>query len=419
MPMNRPAAGTERLTAVDALRGGVMIVMALDHTRDFIHAGAMLFSPEDLTRTTPLLFLTRWLTHICAPTFMLLAGVGAALRLARGGRAADLSRFLWTRGLWLIVVEVTIMRLGWNFSLGGETPVLVLVLSALGMSMIALAALIYVPERPLLIGSVAVIVLHNTLDGVQASQFGAFAPVWNVLHQPGFFTLAGIPIIVGYPVIPWFAVMAAGFALGRWLAPAVPAGPADQAPPRATAPDTRATTRRALLIAGGILMVAFVLLRAANIYGDPAPWSVRASPIFTVLSFLRTTKYPPSLQFLLMTLGPALMLLACLDRLRPRWRDPLVVIGRVPMFFYVVHFWLLHIVASAMAWVRYGNASLAFLFHPLPSMGGPSQLFPPGFGYPLWVVYIVWIGICLALYPLCRRLADVKRRRRDWWLSYV
>jgi uncharacterized membrane protein len=177
--------------------------------------------------------------------------------------------------------------------------------------------------------------------------------------------------------------------------------------------------RRALLTWGIVLVVAFVVLRAVNIYGDPQPWSAQSSPLLTAISFLRTTKYPPSLAFLLMTLGPALLLLAHFDRRGLGDGHPLVVIGRVPFFYYVAHFWLLHLLASLMAWTRYGSASLAYLFNPLPSMGGPAELCPAGFGYSLWVTYAVWIGVVLVLYPACRWFAAVKARRRDWWLSYL
>jgi len=378
-----------------------MVLMALDHTRDFIHAGAMSFQPDDLTRTTPILFLTRWVTHICAPTFMLLAGIGAYLRLERTGSTKDLSRFLWTRGLWLILLEIIVMRLAMNFSLGPSNPVLLLVLTALGVAMIALAALIHLPRRLLLLVGVLILVLHNTLDGIRAPQLGALAPLWTLLHQQGAFTLFGATFVVAYPVLPWIAVMALGFCVG----PIVSRAPAQR--------------QRFLLLTGGALTIAFVILRAANVYGDPSPWSPQPSPAFTVLSFLRTTKYPPSLQFLLMTLGPSLLLLAVFDRSRGGWTDRLAVIGRVPLFFYVVHFWALHLVASTMAWVHYGRASFAFLFHPLPSMGGPAALFPVHFGYPLWTAYLVWIGIVLLLYPLCQWFGGVKQRRREWWLSYL
>jgi len=391
-----------RLTSVDALRGAIMVIMALDHTRDFFHAGAMAFSPEDLARTTPLLFFTRWVTHICAPVFLFTAGIGAFLRLQRpGSTKGQLSRFLWTRGLWLVVIELTVMRLAMNFSLATRYPVLLLVLWALGISMIALAALIHLPRRALAIASLAVIALHNGLDGLQAQQFGAFSWLWQVLHQQGVFVVFGIPFVVAYPVLPCIALMAAGFAAG----PIFLLEPQDR--------------RRVLVRWGTAVIAGFVILRAINIYGDPAPWSVQPTAPFTVLSFFRTTKYPLSLDFVLMTIGPALLALTWLERRALPAGHPLVIFGRVPFFYYVTHFWILHAIASSFAWLRYGSTSLAFLFNPLPSMGGPRELFPADFGYPLWVTYAVWLSVVLLLYPLCKWFAGVKARRRDWWLSYL
>lgn len=378
-----------------------MIIMALDHVRDFIHAGAMSFSPEDLSQTTPILFFTRWITHICAPTFVFLAGVGAFLRLERDGSKARLSHFLWTRGLWLVFVELTVMRLGMNFTFDGRYAVLLIILWALGLSMIALAALIHLPIRVLAVVSLALIGFHNLLDGVDASAFGVFANVWRILHQQGVFILGGVPFVVGYPVLPWIGVMGAGFCFGRVF--------------RLDAEERRRTLR----VTGITLIALFVILRTLNVYGDPSPWSPQDSSVFTVLSFLRTTKYPPSLEFLSMTLGPALIALTFFDKRQLSPRHPLVVIGRVPFFYYVVHFWLIHVVASTMAYLRYGAASFTFLFHPLPSMGGPRELFPPDFGYPLWVAYIVWIGVVVALYPLCRWVAEAKARTKASWASYV
>jgi uncharacterized membrane protein len=378
-----------------------MIIMALDHTRDFFHAGAMSFQPDNLARTTPLLFLTRWVTHICAPTFMLLAGMGASLRLQRGASKAALSHFLWTRGLWLIVAELTIMRFAMNFTFDTQYPWLLVIFWALGVSMIALAALIHLPMRALAVLSVAIILLHNAFDGVQASGLGAYGWIWNALHQPGAFVSFGGPVVFGYPVLPWIAVMALGYCLGRLFA-------------------LEPSRRRRLLATGGAAMIAaFVVIRAINVYGDPSPWAWQPGLGMTVLSFLRATKYPPSLQFLLMTLGPALLLLAWFDRRALRDDHPLVTIGRVPFFFFVAHFFALHVAASFMAWLRYGAASVAFLSSPLPSMGGARERFPADFGYPLWVVYAAWIGVVLLMYPLCRWFARVKRDHRAWWLSYV
>ena len=306
------ATPASRLTSVDALRGAVMVLMALDHVRDFFHVGAMSFSPEDLTRTTPILFLTRFVTHFCAPAFLFLAGVGAWLRLQRAGSSqAQLSRFLWTRGLWLVFVELTLMRLAMTFEL--SFPALLLVLWALGISMVAMAVLVRLPSRALAVASGAVIVLHNLLDPLQPSAFGAFAGLWNLLHQPGLVVVAGVPLaVVGYPLVPWVAVMAAGYCSGSLFL----REPAER--------------RRILLASGTAMVVAFLLLRASNLYGDPVPWSAGPKATLTVLSFLRVTKYPPSLSFLLVTLGPALLALACLERFKLHAGHPLVVIGRVP-----------------------------------------------------------------------------------------
>ena len=396
------AAPQVRLTAVDALRGLVMAIMALDHTREFLHAGAMNFAADDLTRTTPLLFLTRWVTHICAPVFFLTAGMGARLRMDRGAASvAQVSQYLWTRGLWLIVVEVTVMRLAMNFTVSVDYPVLLIILWALGWSMIALAALVYLPPR--LVGAVglAILALHNTLDRVQAGQFGAMAWLWHVLHQPGAISLGGVTAVTGYPVLPWLGVMAAGFAAAEIY----------QWPP--------ARRVRALRVAGTCSIAGFVAVRALNSYGDPSPWLTQPTAAFTVLSFLNTTKYPPSLSFLLMTLGPALWLLAGLERARLTSRHPFVVFGRVPFAYYVTHFWILHAVASTAAFARYGSASFQFLWQPLPSMGSARGMFPADLGLSLGEVYVAWMLLVVSLYPACVWLAGVKARRRDWWLSYL
>lgn len=400
MTPDRPAS-TARLTSIDAWRGLIMVIMALDHVRDFIHAGAMTGSPENLATTTPLLFFTRWLTHFCAPVFMFSAGAGAYLRFQRDGSKARLSWFLLSRGVWLVLLELTLMRVAMNFSVSLEYPMLLLVLWALGLSMVMLAALVHLPMPALMIVSAVLILGHNAFDGVQAAALGPWAPLWSILHQQSVFFVGGIPVVTAYPLMPWVGVMAAGFAFGPVLT-------------------REAGERRRAMIQGGLLLIAaFVLLRTFNIYGDPSEWSPQASPAMSVVSFFRATKYPPSLIFLLMTMGPALLVLAWIDRRGWTPRHPLVVIGRVPLFYYVIHFWLIHVVAAALAFVRYGSGSLEWLFMPLPSMGGPAQVFPPGFGYPLWGVYLVWAAVVLMMYPLCRWFAALKARRTGWWWGYL
>jgi uncharacterized membrane protein len=268
---------SSRLSSIDALRGAVMIIMALDHIRDFFHVGAMSFSPTDLTQTTPVLFFTRWITHFCLPVFMFAAGMGAFLFGQRNHTKGQLSRFLWTRGLWFIVLELTVMQLSYNFNLSLRFITLLLILWIFGICMIAMAALIYLPVRWLAALSVAVMVFHNCLDGIRATQFGSGAWGWNLLHQPGVFSVAGKLVLVSYPLVPWIAVMAAGFCCGQVFL---------QEP---------AARRRIMLTIGLALTIAFVVVRAVNLYGDPAPWAYQKSGVFTVLSFLNCTKYPASL----------------------------------------------------------------------------------------------------------------------------
>jgi uncharacterized membrane protein len=401
-PMATAAIAGSRLLSVDALRGTVMVLMALDHVRDFFHSAATSFSPTDLTKTSAVLFLTRWVTHFCLPMFVFTSGMGACFWWQRGNRTkGQLSRFLWTRGLWLIALELTVMQFAYDFNFSSTVMILLLVLWIFGACMIAMALLIYLPLRTLAALSIAVLVLHNCLDPIPAARFGAFQWAWNLLHQPGVFIAGGRPVLVSYTLVPWIAVMASGFCFGRVFTL------------------DAASRQRISLGLGVALTAAFIVIRAVNRYGDPAPWSVQGSPVFTVLSFLNCTKYPASLDFLLMTLGPALMLLAFLDRRTLGASNPLVVFGRVPLFYFVLHFYAIHILVVLASLIRYGPVAWTFVFNPLPSMGGPQQLFPTGFGYRLWVVYAVWIVIVASLYPLCKWFANIKARPNAWWLSYL
>ena len=387
-----------RLQQIDILRGAIMIIMALDHVRDFFHSAALSFAPENLARTTPAIFFTRWITHFCAPVFMFTAGLGAFLWLQRGRSKGQLSRFLLTRGLWLIVLELTVSRLAFYFNFDYGFIALI-VIWALGCCMLLLAALIHLPVRWLALLSIAMVAGHNLLDRFSAAQFGSLAPLWNVIHQPGIFPFGKRVVLIAYPLLPWVAVMAGGYCFGQvflWE-------------PR---------RRERFLITTGISMtVAFVALRLLNIYGNPAPWSHQRSAIFTVMSFLNCTKYPPSLLFLLMTMGPALVALGCLERVRLRDWNPVLVFGRVPLFYYLLHLYVLHAIALVMAYIRYGNGS--FLFNPVPTMGRPQQPFPSDYGYALWAVYLIWFLVVALAYPACLWYARLKARRRDWWLSYL
>jgi uncharacterized membrane protein len=376
---------------VDLLRGLIMIVMALDHTRDFFHGSSLHgMNPLDLTQTTAPIFLTRWITHFCAPIFSFLAGTGVFLSVMRGKSKRELSWFLVTRGLWLIFLELTLlMWFGWQFEITLRSYELA-TLWSLGWSMIALAGLIHCRWWLIFTVSLALILGHNAFDAVRPESFGAWAWLWNVLHAQGGFQAGSVQFFAFYPLIPWLGVMAAGYCCGAvfQLEPAV---------------------RRKWLGRLGLgLCAGFVLLRATNLYGNLKPWTTQPTPGFTLLSFLDCTKYPPSLCYLLMTLGPGLLLLAWFDRGTPALLKPALVFGRVPFFYYVLHIPLLHALGCLLYYVQSGDGGLS------PFKGG----IPPGVGLSLPLTYGVWLLVVLALYPACRWFADLKRRRRDAWLGY-
>ena len=402
-PSGRPDAGRARLDAVDVLRGAIMVLMALDHTRDYFGNAAA--NPTDLATAGAALFLTRWVTHLCAPVFALLTGAGAYLSLERRGRAA-LSRFLLARGLWLVLLELTVARALWQFNVDYRVTVLT-VLWSLGWAMVALAALVWLPLRAVAAVGVGMIALHNLADAVPAAAFGALAPLWTALHAPGFLVQTPrVAVFAAYPLVPWVGVVAAGYALGRvftWK------------------PERR---RRVLARTGLALTLGFLAVRALNGYGDPRPWAAQATPLFTALSFLNTTKYPPSLLFLLMTLGPALLALAWLDarsdarsdRGTPRLLRPALAFGRVPLFYYLLHVALLHALAVAVCAARYGGVHW---MAESPSLDRFPVTQPPGWPLTLPWVYVVWATVVVLAYPCCRWYAAAKARRPGTWLQYL
>ena len=390
-----------RLNSVDAVRGIVMVIMALDHVRDFFHVYAKSFDPLDPTQTWTGLFFTRWITHFCAPTFVFLAGTGAFLSTRRGKTKKELSWFLLTRGLWLVLLELTLVRFGWFFNFDYRL-VIIQVIWAIGWGLVVLAGLVFLPTRVIAAFGLAMIFLHNLLDGFKSADFGVLRGLWVVLHEQGvLMPFQGVFAFVAYPLVPWVGVIAAGYAFGEILT-------------------LERERRRRLLFRVGFAAVAlFVALRFLNVYGDPLPWASQARGAwYTFLSFLNTQKYPPSLLFLLMTLGPAVIALALFDTGREPGAllRPFVTFGRVPLFYYVLHVPLMHLTAVVFAYVKYGRAEWLFVNWPPPGQPQPE---PEGYGYNLWVVYAVWLGVVLALYPLCRWFAAVKSRRRDAWLSYL
>jgi uncharacterized membrane protein len=380
-----------RVESIDVVRGVIMIIMALDHTRDYFGIPGQ--DPTDLTTATAALFLTRWITHFCAPVFFLLTGTGAYLSLSRKS-VGELSRFLLTRGLWLIVLEVVVMRcFAYQFNVDYRVTFL-LVLWALGWAMITLSALVHLPAAVVTTLGALLILGHNLLDSVRSA-----SPVWAILHSPGF--VVNTPehvVFASYPLIPWIGVTAVGYGLGQvygW---------------------DRERRRAFLLRLGIALSVAFVALRAVDVYGEPSHWMRQKTALFTVLSFLNTTKYPPSLLFLLMTLGPAMIFLRSVDGGTPRILRPALVIGKVPLFYFLLHFPLIHLLAVVTCYLRYGSAHWMF---ESPDLGHYPFTAPPGWGYSLPVIYLVWAIVVVAMYPLCRWFAALKQRRRDAWLSYL
>jgi uncharacterized membrane protein len=380
-----------RIESVDVVRGVIMIIMALDHTRDFFGIPGQ--NPTDMATTTAALFFTRWITHFCAPVFFLLTGTGAYLALRRRS-PGELSGFLFKRGLWLIFLETVIVRcLAYQFNFDFRVTMLV-VLWALGWAMITLSALVRMPAYVATAFGVLLIAGHNLFDSVRSAN-----PLWSILHSPGF--VLNTPdhvVFVAYPLIPWVGVTAVGYGLGQ-----VYGWDADR--------------RRAFLLRLGLsLTLGFLVLRGVNVYGDPSRWMQQKSALFTALSFLNTTKYPPSLLFLLMTLGPAMIFLLAVDRGTPPSLRPALVFGKVPMFYFVLHFALIHLLAVVTCYVKYGSAHWMF---ESPDLGHYPFSAPPGWGFSLPVVYLVWAFVVVAMYPLCRWFAAVKQRRSDPWLSYL
>ena len=373
------------------LRGLVLVIMALDHTRDMVMRplSTDYGAAVDFASSGAALFFTRLVTHLCAPTFVLLAGVSAYLYGATRKSTVEITRFLLSRGIWLIFIELTVIQFAWAFNLG--TMHILQVIWAIGWSMIVLSVLVWLPRIAVGAFGVLMIVTHNGLDSVQPLLSEA-SPLWVFFHIPGRLSIGTWDILVIYPLIPWIGVMALGYAIGPYFVGENPERP------------------HRLLQIGVFLTLAFVVLRLTNLYGDPVKWVVHQNRVDTLISFLSVTKYPVSLQFLLMTLGPALMLLGYFERVSGGLAQKLVTIGHVSFFFYVVHFYLIHSSAVLIGlWQGLGVRDMAVFF----------LYYPARFGLSLAGVYVVWGMVILALYPACVWFAGVKARRRDWWLSYL
>jgi uncharacterized membrane protein len=393
------ASNKPRIESIDLLRGIVIVIMALDHTRDYFHADNFLFEPTDMSQTNPAIFFTRWITHFCAPTFVFLAGTSAFF-IGERKTKKQLSVFLFTRGLWLMLLEITIVSFAWSFNPDFNFTRLQ-VIWAIGLSMVILSAVIQLPKTAILIVGLAILFGHNWLDSIQATQNTWKDFLWAELHQRKRFVFYGHTIATGYPIIPWFGIMALGYCFGQFYKKGVDA----------------IKRKKYLLVIGASAILLFIILRMGNSYGDPAPWSEQRSLAMTVCSFLNVTKYPPSLFYSLMTLGVSLIFLALSEK-KPGWLgSKLIHFGRVPMFFYLLHLYLIHglatiaIVASGRPWT---DTILSF------NPNGKDSPWLMGYGYSLAGTYLVWLLIILILYPLCKWYDGYKQTHKEkWWLSYI
>lgn len=390
-----------RIISVDFMRGLVMIIMAIDHSRDFLTN--VPFQPENIAHTWPALFFTRWITHFCAPMFFFLAGTGAYLLKRKTGSIGTVSRFLWTRGLWLILLEFTVIEYAWTFTfwqMGG-------IIWSIGCSMVLLALLIRLPDQALLSFGLVLVLFHDLFDSIRPAQFGNYAGLWMILHHKG--VIPHTHFFVLFPLVPLVGVMALGYIFGKLFDK-----PVDQ-------------RVRLMLLLGGVATALFLVLRAFNAYGNPVAgvagnspgqWHPQSTLAMSIVSFLDLEKYPPSLQFLLMVVGPSLILFSVVDKFGAserfdRWAKPIVVFGRVPLFFYVLHLYAIHFAAILLA--KLSHQPVGWLW----KGGFWMNEVPEGYGHGLPMVYLTWLVVIVVLYFPCAWFAEYKRRHKAWWLSYL
>ncbi len=383
----------ERFEALDLLRGITVVIMALDHSRDFFSLGYVFSAPLDLEYTTPEVFFTRWVTHFAAPVFMFLAGIGLYFASRRRTKN-ELACLAFSRGVWLIFLELTIVGFFWSFSADFYYKPKVAVLFAIGVAMIFMAVLVYLPKWMIAIVAAFLVLGHNAFDSVYASQLGGWGWVWHLIHEPGNINILGIQVRVVYSFVPWIGVMALGYLFGPVTAMA------------------RESRKKVFLYTGLSLLIVGFFLRLTNVYGDPLLFEVQKHFAFTIMSFLNFTKYPPSLIFICFMLGFALVLMCLLDRPLGKWAQPFNVFGRVPFFFYILHIPILHAGGIVLAMLVFGDASWL-----MQTPVGPS---PEGYWYEykLLPTYTGWLATVVFLYFPSKWFAGVKARRKDWWLSY-
>lgn len=388
-----------RIESIDILRGLAMVIMALDHVRDYFHLGSFFVNPTNLETTTPFLFFTRFITHNCAPAFVFLAGTSAFLYGSNKSRPA-LSKFLLTRGLWLVFLEIAVNNLLWTFDLTYSFQIFQ-VIWAIGISMIVLSFLVFLPKTGLLVIGIILVAGHNLLDGIVMEGDSPGSIFWYFLHQRARLQLSPTHLVtIGYPIIPWIGLMVLGYCFGTFYRRGFDAG-----------------LRKKWLLALGFGAIAlFYVIRGINGYGDLVPWSVQKNSTYTILSFFNVTKYPPSLVYLLITIGPAMLFLYAIEPVKNKVTDFLLVFGRVPLFYYFLHILVIH-AAALFGMMIFGGGNWQDMIF---TGSGFLQAKLIHYGYPLYVVYIIWIALIFLLYPFSKKYMVYKARNKDkWWLSYL
>lgn len=399
--MNETLIATRRVQSVDVLRGIVMVIMALDHVRDGIHNAAFTDNPLNLATTTPALYFTRWITHFCAPVFIFLSGTSIYLQSLRKTKK-ELSLFILKRGLWLIFAEWIIISFAWTFNpFFNFVPFQVI--WTIGISMVILSGIIWLPFKAILAIGLVIVVGHNLLDIPEAAEGFKAGFWWDLLHHGHFTMYSYAPnhfAVIVYPFLPWTGLMMVGYCFGKFFVP-----------------QFSAEKRRKIFIAlGAALVIFFAILRYSNLYGDPHPWTEQKNQLYTFLSFLNVHKYPGSLLYMSVTVGIAILFLGLIDRIRNGFTNVMVVFGRTAFFYYIAHLYLIHIIYMILFFIRGHSMQDA-----IASMQNLPFLFAiPGEGYGLGIVYLVWIVVVILLYPLCKWYDNYKRNHKEkWWLSYL
>jgi len=386
-----------RIQSIDLLRGVIMVIMALDHVRDYFHMGALFYDPVNMETTYPLLFFTRFITHYCAPLFVFLAGTSAFLYGSKKTKK-ELFKFLLTRGLWLMFLEIFVITFLWNFDINYEF-INIQVIWAIGLCMVLLAFLIFLPKNVILILGLLMVFGHNLLDGIVMEGNSPKAIIWYILHQFSFTQIGYFSLALNYPLIPWVGVMALGYCFGSLYHSSY---------------DVQLRKKWLLRLGAGSILL-FLILRGINVYGDPIPWSTQKNGMYTFMSFLNVFKYPPSLLYLLITIGPGFLFLYFTENIQNKLTNFFLVFGRVPFFYYIWHLFLIHIGAMLGLLITGGNWKDMILDNAAFETGKLTN-----YGYSMLVVYVVWIGLVLLLYPICKRYMEYKIKNKDkWWLSYL